>query len=335
MKVAVFSSKPHDEKFLRAADTSGEIDFNFIESRLHINTVKLAQDHDAVCIFVNDSLRAETLDLLKSYGIDLITLRCAGFNNIDLKRAAENKQVIARVPAYSPYAVAEHTLALILSLNRKIQHAYNRVRESNFSQNGLLGFDLNNKTVGIIGTGGIGTVTARILRGFGCRVMAYDIKENKDCLDMGVEYTSLHSIFRESDIISLHCPLTPETQYLINSETIGMMKKGVMLINTSRGGLVDTKAVIEGLKSRKIGYLGLDVYEEEKRLFFKDLSLNVIEDDVFARLLTFPNVIITGHQAFFTVEALQNIAEITVSNIYNYRQNRKINEKNLVTYRED
>jgi D-lactate dehydrogenase len=246
----------------------------------------------------------------------------AGFNHVDLEAARDLDLTLLRVPAYSPYAVAEHAVAMILSLNRKIYRAYNRVREGNFALDGLLGFDLHGKTVGIVGTGKIGTLTAKILHGFGCRLLGYDVFPSPDCQALGLQYVALPELFAASDIVSLHCPLLPETYHLINAGAIEQMKPGIMLINTSRGQLIDTKAVIKGLKSGKIGYLGLDVYEQETDLFFEDLSDRVIQDDVFQRLLTFPNVLITGHQAFFTQEALQNIAETTIGNITDFEQGR-------------
>jgi len=268
-----------------------------------------------VCVFVNDQLGAPVLAELARQGTRVIALRCAGFNNVDLAAARDLGITVVRVPAYSPYAVAEHTVGLMLTLNRKIHRAYARVREGNFALQGLLGFDLHGRTVGVVGTGQIGAIVARIMRGFGCEVLAYDPYRSPECEALGARYVELPELFRSSDIITLHCPLTPQTYHLINAEALEQMKDGVMLINTGRGALVDTQAVTEALKSGKIGYLGLDVYEEEAALFFEDRSDRVIQDDVFTRLLTFPNVIITGHQAFFTGEALTNIAETTLSNV--------------------
>ncbi|HSC34151.1 MAG TPA: 2-hydroxyacid dehydrogenase, partial [Thermodesulfobacteriota bacterium] len=273
-----------------------------------------------VCVFVNDTLNPEVLKYLSEHGTRLVALRCAGFNNVDLFAAAELGITVVRVPSYSPEAVAEHTVALVLSLNRKVHRAYARVREGNFSLEGLLGFNLHDKTIGIIGTGKIGFALAKIMKGFGCTVLAFDPYPNPECRALGVIYTDASGLFKESDIITLHCPLTPATHHLIDSKALAKMKRGVMLINTSRGAVIDTKAVIGALKSGKIGYLGLDVYEEEGDLFFEDLSNEVIQDDVFARLLTFPNVLITGHQAFFTREALQAIAETTLSNIADFEK---------------
>jgi D-lactate dehydrogenase len=290
--------------------------FTYYEPRLGPDTAKLAADHDAVCAFVNDDLSAVVLDELLGYGIKLVAMRCAGFNNVDIKHAADAGITVVRVPAYSPYAVAEHTLGLILTLNRRYHRAYTRVRDGNFALDGLLGFDVHGKTIGIIGTGRIGQVFASLLSGFGTRVLAYDKFQNERwAADAGISYVPLGELYQESDIISLHCPLTHETYHLINKYAIKTMKPGVMLINTSRGPLIDTDAVIEGLKSRKLGYLGLDVYEEESDLFFEDLSDEVIQDDTFVRLQTFPNVLITAHQAFFTKEAVDNIAMSTLRNI--------------------
>jgi D-lactate dehydrogenase len=271
-------------------------------------------------VFVNDSVDRQVLRTLAAGGTRLVALRCAGFNNVDVAAAAEFGVTVLRVPAYSPYAVAEHTIALLLALNRKLHRAVTRVREQNFSLNGLLGFDLHGKTVGIVGTGRIGSVVARILAGFGCRLLAHDPSVNPACRELGVEYVSLEQLARESDIITLHCPLTPQTYRLINADVLQQVKPGVMLINTNRGAVIDTRAVIDALKCGRIGALGLDVYEEEADLFFHDLSGEIIQDDVFARLLTFPNVIITAHQAYFTREALANIAQTTMQNIADFER---------------
>jgi D-lactate dehydrogenase len=315
MKVAVFSTKRYDQEFLTAANQGHGHEFTFLDVHLTPQTAPLAEEHDAVCAFVNDTLNEATLVQLAKAGVKLVALRCAGFNNVDLPMAQSLGIQVVRVPAYSPYAVAEHALALIMTLNRNTHRAYNRVREANFALDGLMGFDVHGKTIGIIGTGKIGQVMAGLLQGFGCRLVAYDLYPNQTCRDLGVEYLSLNELCAQSDIITLHCPLTPETYHLISTALIQQMKRGVMIINTSRGAIIDTLAVIEGLKSGRIGYLGLDVYEEEDDLFFEDLSNKVIQDDTFTRLLTFPNVLITGHQAFFTRQALQNIAETTVANI--------------------
>lgn len=323
MKVAVFSTKSYDRKFLEAANLQHGHEFVFFEPRLTSATTVLAAGFPAVCVFVNDRLDAIALQALAEQGVRLIALRCAGFNNVDLNAAAEFNLTVVRVPAYSPYAVAEYTIGLILALNRRIHRAYTRVRESNFSLEGLLGFDLHSRTVGIIGTGKIGAIVAQILKGFGCHLLAYDVAPNPECQALGVQYISLPELFANSDIITLHCPLMPATYHLINSDSIHQMKRGVMLINTSRGALIDTEAAIDGLKSGKIGYLGLDVYEQEEELFFEDLSNTVIQDDTFERLLTFPNVVITGHQAFFTENALTGIAETTLQNLTDFEQGRR------------
>ncbi|MEW6145614.1 MAG: 2-hydroxyacid dehydrogenase [Thermodesulfobacteriota bacterium] len=323
MKIAVFSTKSYDREFLKAANARFGHELVFFEPHLMYETCSLASGFGGVCVFVNDTLNADVLKSLREHGTRLVALRCAGFNNVDLFAAAESGITVVRVPSYSPEAVAEHTVALILSLNRKVHRAYARVREGNFSLEGLLGFNLHDKTFGIIGTGKIGFALAKILKGFGCTVLAYDPYPNPECEAIGVGYTDPSGLYEESDIISLHCPLNPETHHLIDSKALAKMKKGVMLINTSRGAVIDTKAVIDALKSGKIGYLGLDVYEEEGDLFFEDLSNEVIQDDVFARLLTFPNVLITGHQAFFTREALRAIAETTLSNISDFEKGER------------
>lgn len=315
MKVAVFSAKPYDRQFLAQVNQKYGHELKFLDAGLDAQTASLASGFEAVCVFVNDRLDRQTIEILSNQEVKLIALRCAGYNNVDLNAAEEFGLAVVRVPAYSPYAVAEHAIALILTLNRKIHRAYYRVREGNFALNGLLGFDLHGRTVGIIGTGKIGRLTGQILHGFGCRILAYDLSPHQEFAEQFGEYMSLEDLLAQSDIISLHCPLTDDTHHLIDTTAINLMKPEVMLINTSRGGLIDTKAVIRGLKSQQIGYLGLDVYEHEGKLFFEDLSGEIIQDDDFERLLTFPNVIITGHQAFFTAEAMNNIAETTLSNI--------------------
>jgi D-lactate dehydrogenase len=314
MKIAVFSAKRYDREFLDAAN-AGRHTLRFLEPHLNAETASLAAGFDAVCVFVNDTLDAPVLETIAAFGVKLIALRCAGFNNVDLAAAARLKLGVVRVPAYSPYAVAEHAVALILALNRKVHRAYNRVREGNFALEGLLGFDLRGRTVGVVGTGRIGTVFAHIMTGFGCNVLCYDPSPNPERLPKTAKLVQLDDIYEDADIISLHCPLTPQNHHLVNATTLAWMKNGVMLINTSRGALLDTRDVIAALKSGKVGALGLDVYEEEGDLFFEDLSSRIIPDDVFTRLLTFPNVLITGHQAFFTAEALQNIAATTLGNI--------------------
>jgi len=315
LKVAVFSTKTYDQCFLEEANKRHRHGLAFFETRLTLDTTPLASSFTAVCAFVNDDLDRPVLQKLAQGGTRLIALRSAGFNHVDLPAAADLGLRVARVPAYSPAAVAEHTVALLLSLNRKVYRAYNRVRDGNFSLEGLLGFDLEGKTVGVVGTGKIGATFARIMLGFKCRVLAFDPFPNQECVRLGVRYVDLPTLLSTSDIISLHCPLTVETQHLINQESLQKVKRGVMLINTGRGALIDTRAVVQALKAGVIGYLGLDVYEEEEELFFRDLSGQVIQDDTFARLQTFPNVVITGHQAFFTREALTKIAETTLGNI--------------------
>jgi D-lactate dehydrogenase len=315
MRIAVFSTKTYDHTYLDLANQEHHHELTYFEPRLSATTAPLAHGHDVVCIFVNDVADAETLQVLAAGGTKLLALRCAGFNQVDVAAANAAGIRVARVPAYSPYAVAEHTLALILALNRKIHRAYNRVREMNFSIEGLLGFDLHGKTAGVIGTGKIGELVAKLLVAFGCRVLAYDVQQNPEVSGVGCEYVSLDELLAQSDIITLHCPLVKATYHLIGPETIGKMKPGVMIINTSRGGLVDTPAVIQGLKEERIGYLGLDVYEEESEHFFDDHSGDVLKDDTLARLLTFPNVLVTGHQAFFTKNALENISHTTLGNV--------------------
>jgi D-lactate dehydrogenase len=314
---AVFDTKPYDRQALQQASADRGIEWHFLEFRLTTDTASAARNARAVCVFVNDQLDRPCLELLASEGVELVALRCAGFNNVDIDAARELKITVTRVPVYSPYAVAEHAVALLLTLNRKIHRAFNRVRELNFSLNGLVGFDLHGKTAGIVGTGKIGQVTGQILRGFGMRVLAYDLFPNHEwAKETGVEYAEAVSVLlRNSDVISLHTPLTPETKYLIRAETIELMRPGSILINVSRGALVDTKALIGGLKSGRLAGVGLDVYEEEEGIFFEDLSGEVLHDDELARLLTFPNVLITSHQAFLTREALTEIACTTAGNI--------------------
>lgn len=314
MKITVFSAKKYDQlAFSRWA--SSQLEFHYLEAKLSLDSVKLAKGSDAICTFVNDDLSTAVLHELSAMGIRMIALRCAGFNNVDVATAKELGIQVARVPAYSPEAVAEHTIGMMLTLNRKLHKAYNRVRDDNFALDGLLGFTMHGKTVGLIGTGRIGKATARILLGFGCSLLGHDLYPDDELQQLGVRFVNLAELYAASDIISLHCPLTPETHYMINEDSLAQMKQNVMLINTSRGGLLDTKAVINALKSRKIGYLGLDVYEQEADLFFENLSEMVIDDDVFKRLLTFPNVLITGHQAFFTEEAMQQISQVTSDNL--------------------
>lgn len=319
MKVCVFGSKPYDQEFLTAANDQHEL--TFLEARLSPETAPLASGYDAVCVFVNDCLNATVINELADGGVRVIALRCAGFNNVDLTAAQARGIKVVRVPAYSPYSVAEHAAALILTLNRNIHRATSRVREGNFQLNGLIGFDLHGRTVGIVGAGKIGAAFAKIMAGFGCQLLAYDSYPNAELKAIGVRYVELAELFDQADIISLHCPLTPETHHLINDETIAKMKDGVMIINTSRGAVIDTQAAINGLKQKKIGHLGIDVYEEEADMFFEDLSNEAIPDDMLARLLTFPNVVVTGHQAFFTRDALHAIAATTLQNLTDIEKN--------------
>lgn len=316
MKITFFSSKPYDKTSFGKLNSTDEL--LFLENPLNAQTAFMAKGSNAVCAFVNDQLDEACLKELYAIGIQCILLRCAGFNNVDLEAAKKLNIKVFRVPAYSPNAVAEHAVALILTLNRKIHKAYNRVRESNFSLVKLEGFDLVNKTVGVIGTGNIGIVFCKIMLGFGCKVIAYDIHKNPLLAESDVEYVDLQELYKSSDIISLHCPLNETTKHIINNKSISEMKSSVMIINTSRGALLDTKAAIKALKSNSIGYLGIDVYEQEEHLFFKDLSGTIITDDDITRLTTFPNVIITAHQGFFTHEALQQITETTLNNATHY-----------------
>lgn len=315
MEAAVFSTHRYDREFLEQANEAGRHRLRFIEAALDSNTVAAVAGADAICAFVNDRLDVEILGQLRQAGIRLVALRCAGFNHVDLQAAARLGIVVARVPEYSPYAVAEHTAALVLALNRQIHRAYARVREGNFALEGLLGFDLHGCTVGVVGTGKIGRQFARIMAGFGCHLLAHDPRVDPACEALGARYVGLPELLARSDIVSLHGPLTPATRHLIDRKALDAMKHGAMLINTSRGAVIDTTALIGALKSGALGALGLDVYEEESHLFFRDLSNEVIHDDVFARLLTFPNVLITGHQAFFTSDALRAIAATTIANL--------------------
>lgn len=312
MDICVFSAQPYDEEFLH--HEAPELSWRFTAQPLNLESLQLASGAKAVCVFVNDKVDAKVLQGLADIQVRIVLLRCAGFNNVDLLAAKQLGIAVARVPAYSPEAVAEHCVGMMLCLNRKLHKAYNRVRDDNFSLVGLLGFNLHGRTVGLIGTGRIGLATARILAGFGMKILCYDVAPQPELLPLGASYVELDQLFASSDIVSLHCPLTPQTHHLINAQTLAQMKTGVMLINTSRGGLIDTQAVIHALKNHQIGLLGLDVYEQEGDLFFKDLSDQVIADEVFQRLLTFPNVLITGHQAFFTADAMQQIASTTVQN---------------------
>ncbi len=318
IKVAVFSSRKWVLDSFKELNAKYKYDITYFEARLYNKTIPLTKGFDAVCVFVNDTLDEEIIQGLKANGVKQIALRCAGFNNVDLEAAQKHGISVVRVPAYSPYAVAEHSLGLILTLNRKLHKAYIRVRDGNFALDGLLGFDLHGKTIGVIGTGKIGEIFINLVKGFGCKILAYDKFPNEKLKNEGLEYVELQDLYKSSDVVSLHCPLTFETFHMINEYAIASMKPGVMIINTSRGPLIDTDAVIDGLKKGKVGYLGLDVYEEEEELFFEDHSETVIQDDKFVRLQTFPNVLITAHQAFFTKEAILNIADTTFKNMQSF-----------------
>ena len=315
MKITFFSAKPYDKLFFEEENRKYGFELTFLETHLGPHIVNAITNEDAVCVFVNDKVNREVIKILAQKGVKIIALRCAGFNNVDLEAAKEFGIKVCRVPAYSPEAVAEHTMAMLLTLNRKTHKAYNRVREQNFALNGLLGFNLFQKTVGVVGTGKIGKAFIKIAQGFGCKILAYDLFPDPFLVEQGVTYVDLETMFKQSDIISLHCPLTPDNHYLINEETIGLMKDGVTIINTSRGGLINTSDAIVALKNQKIGYLGIDVYEQEEKLFFKDLSAEIIQDDTIQRLMSFPNVLVTAHQAFFTEEALEQISAITLKSI--------------------
>jgi D-lactate dehydrogenase len=317
MRVAVFDSKRFDRRTLSATNEQYGHELVFFEERLGSHTAPLAEGFDVVCPFVNDKLDELTICRLAKLGVKLIALRCAGFNGVDLAAAAKFGIPVTRVPAYSPEAVAEHVFALLLTLSRKTHRAYNRVREGNFLLEGLEGFNIHGKTFGIIGAGKIGLATARIAQGFGCKVIAYDLYPPKEC-DINCEFLPLADVLAQADIISLHTPLLPSTQHLINEQTLGAMKTGVLILNTSRGGLIDTLAALDALKSGQIGGLGLDVYEHEEGVFFEDLSDSVLKDDILARLTTFPNVLITSHQGYLTDEALKNIAQTTLQNISDF-----------------
>ena len=326
MKIAFFSSKPYDKTFFEAENKNYGFELNFYETHLGPHIVNAIEDEQAVCVFVNDKVNRQVIEILAKKGVKIIALRCAGFNNVDLEAAKEFGIKVCRVPAYSPEAVAEHTMAMLLTLNRKTHKAYNRVRQQNFALNGLLGFNLFQKTIGIVGTGKIGKAFINIAKGFGCKIIAYDLYPDQELMNNGVEYVELDKLFKSSDIISLHCPLTPENHYMINQETITKMKDGVTIINTSRGGLINTHEAIEALKNHKIGYLGIDVYEQEEKLFFKDLSAEIIQDDMIQRLMSFPNVLVTAHQAFFTQEALEQISEITMRSISEIKEKGSTDE---------
>lgn len=326
MKITFFSSQPYDRTFFERFNDSLGFELNFLDITLNENSALLAKGSDAICVFVNDKVTAPIIAILKENGIKVIALRCAGFNNIDIEACRTAQIRVCRVPAYSPEAVAEHAVAMILTLNRKTHKAYNRVREQNFSLNGLLGFNLHGKTVGVIGTGNIGQAFCRIMLGFGCTVKAFDLIANRDMEAIGVTYHPLIDVL-QSDIISLHCPLNEQTRHLINPDTIGLVKKGAMLINTGRGALIDTKTMIQALKKGHISALGMDVYEQEEKLFFRDLSTNIIQDDDIQRLMSFPNVLITAHQAFFTDEALSQIAMTTLNNVSQLLKNSNLKDQ--------
>ncbi|RFM29694.1 2-hydroxyacid dehydrogenase [Deminuibacter soli] len=327
MKIAFFSTQPYDRHFFDCYNDPFGFELEYFDTPLNRNTTGLISQCEAVCIFVNDHADAATLQQLADKGVKIIALRCAGFNNIDLGAAKTLGLRVCRVPAYSPEAVAEHALAMILTLNRKTHKAYNRVREQNFALNGLLGFDMHGKTIGVVGTGNIGKAFCTIVQGFGCKMLAFDLVANRELEQLGVEFVPLIDLLQQSDIISLHCPLTDQTRHLVNTETMALMKNGVMIINTSRGGLIDTASVIEGLKSCKIGYLGIDVYEQEEKLFFRDLSDDIIQDDMIQRLMSFPNVLVTAHQAFFTKEALTQIALTTLKSIDELHRGNNLTQK--------
>jgi D-lactate dehydrogenase len=326
-KISFFSTQPYDKVFFEKYNADFGFELDFVETQLNEQTVQLIQDSEVVCVFVNDRVNAAVIAALAIKKVKVIALRCAGFNNVDLAGATKAGIKVCRVPSYSPEAVAEHAMAMILTLNRKTHKAYNRVREQNFSLNGLLGFDLHGKTIGIVGTGNIGKAFAKIVLGFGCKILAFDINKDSDLEKIGVQYVPIDIIFKTSNLISLHCPLNEHTKHIINNDSLSLMKPNIMLINTSRGGLINTPDVIDALKNRKIGYLGIDVYEQEEKLFFKDLSEDIIQDDDIQRLMSFPNVLVTAHQAFFTNEALTQIALTTLGNITDLLENKEFENK--------
>lgn len=322
MRALVFSCHDFEQPFLTSAAQTFGVDLQFTSVTLSPETAALAHGYEMVSLFANDNANREALISLHRQGTRFLSLRCAGFNHVQLDTARELGLQVARVPEYSPYSVAEHTVGLLLTLNRKLHRAWARVREQNFSLNGLLGFDLHGKTIGIIGLGKIGLAFARIMLGFGCRVLVYDPQVNNEATSMGIHYVSLDQLLRESKVISLHCPLTPETQYIINQESLAKTQRGVFILNTGRGALIDSKALIQYIKSGHIGAVGLDVYEQESGIFFADRSGDILTDDLLARLMSFPNVFITGHQGFFTQEALENIANTAISNIVAYSKSQ-------------
>ncbi len=327
MKVAVFSAKRYDREFLNAANAAAGHQLRYFDAPLDAESAVLATGYDAVCIFVNDAANADVLKVLAAGGTRLIALRCTGFNNVDLKTAADLGLKVVRVVTYSPYSVAEHAVSLLQAINRKIHRAYNRTRDSNFELDGLMGFDLHGKTVAVVGTGKIGCVFTKIMLGFGCEVIGYDKYPSETFLALGARYAEPGEIGAKADIISLHCPLTPETHHIVNADTLSRAKRGALLVNTSRGGLIDTEAAIEALKSGQLGGLALDVYEQEADLFFRDLSSTIIADDVFQRLLSFPNVIVTGHQAFFTQEAITTICETTINSVTQFANGQPLTDE--------
>ena len=327
MKVAVFSAKRYDREFLNVANASAGHQLRYFDTPLDVESAALATGYEVVCIFVNDAANAEVLKVLAAGGTRLIALRCTGFNNVDLKMAADLGLKVVRVVTYSPYSVAEHAVSLLQAINRKIHRAYNRTRDSNFELDGLMGFDLHGKTVAVVGTGKIGCVFTKIMLGFGCEVIGYDKYPSETFLALGARYAEPGEIGAKADIISLHCPLTPETHHIVNADTLSRAKRGALLVNTSRGGLVDTEAAIEALKSGQLGGLALDVYEQEADLFFRDLSSTIIADDVFQRLLSFPNVIVTGHQAFFTQEAITTICETTINSVTQFANGQPLTDE--------
>lgn len=324
-KIAFFGSQPYDKASFKRINEEFGFDLRFYKGNINANNIVLTEGCDAVCIFVNDDANEEILQGLANNGVKILALRCAGYNNVDLKAAEKHNIKVVRVPAYSPYAVAEHTVALMLALNRRIPRATWRTRDGNFSLDGLLGFDMHGKTAGIIGTGKIAKILIQILKGFGMNIIANDLyPDHKFAEEVGMRYVTLDELYQEADIISLHCPLTDDTKYVINDYSISKMKDGVMIINTGRGQLINTNSLIAGLKSKKIGWAGLDVYEEEGEYFYQDKSNRIIDDDVLARLLSFNNVIVTSHQAFFTEEALGNIAHTTLQNIKDFHDNKEL-----------
>jgi D-lactate dehydrogenase len=326
-KISFFSTQPYDKVFFEKYNADFGFQLDFVDTQLNEQTVQLIQDSEVVCVFVNDRVNAAVIEALANKKVKVIALRCAGFNNVDLAAATKAGIKVCRVPSYSPEAVAEHAMAMILTLNRKTHKAYYRVREQNFSLNGLLGFDLHGKTVGVIGTGNIGKAFAKIVLGFGCKTLAFDINKDTDLEKLCVQYVPIDTIFKTADVISLHCPLNEHTKHIINKDSLSLMKKNIMLINTSRGALINTPDVIDALKASKIGYLGIDVYEQEEKLFFKDLSEDIIQDDDIQRLMSFPNVLVTAHQAFFTNEALTQIALTTFINVTDLLEDKEFKNK--------